>query len=156
MMPAAFGRAVIAGFVALAALPATAGQTWPAKPVKFVVPFPPGGSVDPLARLVAVKLSESLGQQVIVENKPGASGPIGTVFAAKSVPSGDTFRFVVDTHAVNPTLIPGRPFDTVKYLAPVMLVGTAPMAIATKASKPYKSFDDVIKAAKAKPDTVTF
>ena len=139
----------------LAALPASA-QDWPAKPVKFVVPFPPGGSVDPLARLVGAKLGDALKQQFVVENKPGASGSIGTAFAAKSPPDGYTFVFVFDTHAVNPALIPGMTFDTAKDLAPVMLVGTAPMAIATAASKPYKNFGDVIKAAKAKPDSVTF
>jgi tripartite-type tricarboxylate transporter receptor subunit TctC len=152
-------EAVIVGaiaLVALASLPAIAQTPWPTKPVKFIVPFPPGGSVDPLARLTAVKLGESLGQQFIVENKPGAGGSIGTAFAAKSPPDGYTFVFVFDTHAVNPALIPSMPFDTVKDLAPVMLVGTAPMAIATNIGKPYKSFDDVVKAAKAKPDTVTY
>jgi tripartite-type tricarboxylate transporter receptor subunit TctC len=139
----------------LAALPAAA-QDWPAKPVKFVVPFPPGGSVDPLARLVGAKLGDALKQQFIVENKPGASGSIGTAFAAKSPPDGYTFVFVFDTHAVNPALIPGMTFDTAKDLAPVMLIGTAPMAIATAASKPYQNWGDVIKAAKAKPDSVSF
>ncbi|MEK7753860.1 MAG: tripartite tricarboxylate transporter substrate binding protein, partial [Acidobacteriota bacterium] len=126
------------------------------KPVKFVVPFPPGGSVDPLARLLAVRLTESMGQQFIVENKPGASGSIGTAFVAKSAPDGYNFVFVFDTHAVNPALIQGIPFDTVKDLAPVMLISTAPMAFATHPGKPYKTFADVIAAAKAKPDTVTY
>ncbi len=135
---------------------AAGAQAWPTKPVKFVVPFPPGGSVDPLARLLGTKLSEALGQQFIVENKPGASGSIGTAFVAKSPPDGYTFVFVFDTHAVNPFLIPKMPFDTVKDLAPVMLVGTAPMAIATGAAKPYKTWADVVSAAKAKPDSVTF
>ncbi len=138
-----------------AALPALA-QDWPTKPVTFVVPFPPGGSVDPLARLVSAKLTDALKQQFIVENKPGASGSIGTAFVAKAKPDGYTFVFVFDTHAVNPALIPGMQFDTAKDLAPVMLVGTAPMVIATAASKPYKNWGDVIKAAKAKPDSVTF
>jgi len=148
-------RGVALALAFAAALPAAA-QTWPTKPVRFIVPFPPGGSVDPLARLVAVKLTESLGQQFIVENKPGASGSIGAAFVAKSPPDGYTFLFVFDTHAVNPSLISNLPFDTVKDFAPVMLVGTAPMAIATNPSKPYKSFGDVVKAAKAKPDTVTY
>ena len=139
----------------LTAGPAVA-QSWPAKPVKFIVPFPPGGSVDPIARLLAVRLSESLGQQFIVENKTGASGSIGTAFVAKSAPDGYTFVFVFDTHAVNPTLIPNMPFDTVKDLAPVMLIGTAPMAIGTAIAKPYKSFADVITAAKAKPDSISY
>lgn len=131
-------------------------QEWPAKPVKFIVPFPPGGSVDPLARLIGAKLSESLKAQFLVENKPGASGSIGSAQAAKSPPDGYTFLFVFDTHAVNPSLIPNMQFDTVKDLAPVMLVGTAPMAIATQAAKPYKNFGDVVAAAKAKPDAITF
>lgn len=138
-----------------AALPAAA-QDWPARPVSFVVPFPPGGSVDPLARLLAAKLSDSLRQQFIVENKPGASGSIGAAYVAKAKPDGYTWLFVFDTHAVNPSLIPNLPFDTTKDLAPVMLVGTAPMAIATQVAKPYKSFADVIAAAKARPDSVTF
>ena len=140
----------------LLASPPVAAQTWPTKPVRFIVPFPPGGSVDPLARMVGVKLGESLGQQFIVENKPGAAGSIGAAFAAKAPPDGYTFLFVFDTHAVNPSLIPNLPYDTLKDLAPVMLVGTAPMAIATNASKPYKNFGDVVAAAKAKPDTVTY
>jgi tripartite-type tricarboxylate transporter receptor subunit TctC len=147
--------ALLALISALAALPAAA-QDWPSKPVSFIVPFPPGGSVDPLARLVSAKLTDALKQQFIVENKPGASGSIGTAFVAKARPDGYTFVFVFDTHAVNPSLIPGMQFDTAKDLAPVMLVGTAPMAIATAASKPYKNWGDVIKAAKAKPDSVSF
>jgi tripartite-type tricarboxylate transporter receptor subunit TctC len=123
--------------------------------VKFVVPYPPGGSTDPMARLIAAKLTDSLGQPFVVENRSGASGTIGTAFVAKSPADGYTFIFVFDYHAVNPFLIPDLPFDTVKDLAPVMLVGTAPMAIATGVAKPYKTFGDVVAAAKAKPGTVS-
>ena len=142
----------------LAPLPASAVQDadWPNKPVKFIVPFPPGGSVDPLARLVGARLNAALGQQFIVDNRPGGSGSIGAAAAAKASPDGYTFLFVFDTHAVNPTLIPNLPFDTAKDFVPVTLVGTAPMAIVTNTAKPYKSFGDVIKAAKAKPDTLTY
>ncbi len=141
---------------ALASLPAAAqGVNWPTKPVRFIVPFPPGGTTDPLARLVGARLTATLGQQFIVDNRPGASGSLGAGIAAKSTPDGYTFLFVFDTHAVNPTLIPNLPFDTVKDLAPVMLISTAPNAIVTNVSKPYKNFGDVVKAAKAKPDTVT-
>ncbi|HVF65916.1 MAG TPA: tripartite tricarboxylate transporter substrate binding protein [Casimicrobiaceae bacterium] len=129
-------------------------QDWPTKPIRFIVPFPPGGSVDPLARLIGAKVGESLKQQVIVENRAGASGVIGTAVAAKAPPDGYTWVFVFDTHAVNPSLNPTMPFDTVKELTPVMLIGTAPMAIATAANKPYKTFADVVAAAKAK-DGVT-
>ena len=130
-------------------------QNWPDKPVKFVSPYPPGGSVDPLARILAAKLAESLKQQFIVENRTGASGIIGTDYVAKSAPDGYTFVFVFDTHAVHQALNPKLPFDPAKDFAPVMLVGTAPMAITTAPGKPFKSFADVVAAAKAKPDTVT-
>ena len=151
-------RLAVAGAAALAALACVPafGQAWPAKPVKFVVPFPPGGSVDPLARLVGAKLSDALGQQFVIENKPGASGSIGTALVAKAPPDGYTFVVVFDSHGVNPSLIQNMPFDTLKDLAPVMLVGTAPYAIATAASKPYKTLADVVQAAKAKPDSVSF
>lgn len=153
-----FKRAALAAAIvvsAFVALPAAA-QQWPTRPVKFIVPFPPGGSVDPLARLLGAKLSESLGQQFVVENRPGASGSLGATVAARSPADGYTFLFVFDTHAVNPALIPDMPFNTEKDLAPVMLVGTAPMAIATNPNKPYKTLADIVSIAKAKPDTVTY
>ena len=130
-------------------------QDWPTKVVKFVSPYPPGGSVDPLARLFAGKLSESLKQQFIVENRTGASGIVGTDYVAKSAPDGYTFVFIFDTHSVHQALNPKLSFDPIKDFAPVMIVGTAPMVITTGAMKPYKNFQDVIAAAKAKPDTVT-
>ncbi len=141
-------------FLLLLSFPVFA-QDWPARLVKFVSPYPPGGSVDPLARILAAKLAESLKQQFIVENRTGASGIIGTDYVAKSAPDGYTFVFVFDTHAVHQALNPKLPFDPAKDFAPVMLVGTAPMAITTAPGKPYRSFADVVAAAKAKPDTVT-
>ena len=146
-------RAVAAVAMALCAH-AVCAQAWPTKPVKFIVPFPPGGSVDPLARLLGVRLANSLGQPFVVENKPGASGSIGTAFVAKSTPDGYTYVFVFDTHAVNPSLIPNFPFDTLNDLAPVMLVGTAPMAIVTSPAKSYRSFGDMVQAAKARPEAL--
>ena len=144
------------GVIALGLVPALcAAQDWPTKPVRFVVPFPPGGTVDPLARLMAAKLGESLGGQFFVENRPGAGGSIGTAQVAKAAPDGTTFVFVFDSHGVNQALIKSLPYDTVRDFAPVMLVGTAPYAIGTRADKPYQSFRDVVAAAKAKPDTVT-
>jgi tripartite-type tricarboxylate transporter receptor subunit TctC len=130
-------------------------QDWPAKPVKFVSPYPPGGSVDPLARMFAAKVGESLKAQFIVENRTGASGIIGTDYVAKSAPDGYTFVFIFDTHSVHLALNPQLPFDPIRDFAPVMIVGTAPMAITTGAMKPYKTFGDVIAAAKARPDAVT-
>ncbi|HVL37536.1 MAG TPA: tripartite tricarboxylate transporter substrate binding protein [Burkholderiales bacterium] len=146
---------LLAALLVLSLSSLAAAQEWPAKPVRFVVPFPPGGTVDPLARLMAAKLTESFGQQFIVENRPGAGGSIGTAAVAKAAPDGYSFVFVFDSHAVNQFLQPKMPFDTLRDLAPVMLVGTAPYAIATRVDKPFKSFADVVAAAKAKPDTVT-
>lgn len=154
MLSKLVGSAVVAA--TLLSGGAAFAQNWPTKPVTFVVPFPPGGSVDPLARLIGAKLSDALGQQFVVDNKPGAAGSIGAAAVAKAAPDGYTFLFVFDTHAVNPALISNLPFDTRKDLAPVTLVGTAPMAIATAPDKPYKSFDDVIKASKAKPKSVSY
>src|SRR5256884_8072209 len=141
-------------FLLLLSFPAFA-QDWPARLVKFVSPYPPGGSVDPRARILAAKLGESLKQQFIVENRTGASGIIGTDYVAKSAPDGYTFVFIFDTHSVHQALNPSLPFDPVKDFAPVMIVGTAPMAITTGMMKPYKTFADVLAAAKAKPDTIT-
>jgi tripartite-type tricarboxylate transporter receptor subunit TctC len=124
-------------------------QDWPNKPVRFVSPYPPGGSVDPLARMFAAKLGDSLKQNFIVENRTGASGIIGTDHVAKSVPDGYTFVFIFDTHAVHQALNPKLPFDPVKDFEPVMIVGYAPMAITTGAQKPYKNFQDALAAAKS-------
>jgi tripartite-type tricarboxylate transporter receptor subunit TctC len=156
MVPVVLRAAAAATMLVCALAPHTViAQTWPTRPVKFVVPFPPGGSVDPLARVLGARLADSLGQQFIVENKTGAGGSIGTAFVAKSAPDGYTYVFVFDTHAVNPALIPNLPYDTVKDFAPVMLVGTAPMAIVANVAKPYRTFGDVIKAAKAKPEALS-
>jgi tripartite-type tricarboxylate transporter receptor subunit TctC len=148
-------RAVLVVVSALLAAPLSA-QPWPAKPVKFVVPGPTGGTTDPLARALAAYLGDSLGQPFVVENKPGASGSIGTAYAARSTPDGYTFVFVFDTHPVNPAMIPDLPFDTTKDLAPVMLIGKAPMVIATHPSKQFQTFADVVNAAKQGGAGVSF
>jgi tripartite-type tricarboxylate transporter receptor subunit TctC len=137
--------------MAFAAASAVAQAPWPSKPVKIVAVFPPGGSVDQVARLFAAQLTQQTGQQFVVENKGGASGSIGAQAIATSPPDGYTFGVVFDTHAVNPSVIPNLAFDTVKDLASVMLVGTSPMAVVTHVDQPYKSFRDVLAAAKDKP-----
>jgi tripartite-type tricarboxylate transporter receptor subunit TctC len=146
------------GFVACLAvlLPLAAGLahaqgSWPVKPVKIISVFPPGGSVDQVARVFAAQLTTDLGQQFIVDNRGGASGSIGTQVVATSAPDGYTFGVVFDTHAVNPSLIPNLAFDTLKDLAPVMLVGTSPMAIVAHVSQPYKDFRDVLAQARKEP-----
>lgn len=134
-----------------------AAQAWPAaKPVKVIAVFPPGGSVDQVARVLAQQMSTQTGQTFIVDNRGGASGSIGTAAIAKAEPDGYTIGVVFDTHAVNPSLIPNLPFDTLKDLTPLMLVGTGGMALVANVQQPYKSFRDVVAAAKAKPGSVAY
>jgi tripartite-type tricarboxylate transporter receptor subunit TctC len=136
----------------LSLLPCVAlAQAWPAKTVRIIAPFPPGGSVDQVSRILAAQLTTQIGQQVIVENRAGASGSIGTQAVATAPPDGYTIGIVFDTHAVNPTLIASIPYDTLKDLAPVMLIGTSPMAIVTHVSQPYKDFRELLAAAKKEP-----
>src|SRR5215470_3412932 len=137
-----------------AASPAHAQAALP-NVIKFTVPFPPGGTADPIARMVQPGLQQRLGATIVIENKPGASGSIGTAQVAKSPPDGSNWVFVFDTHAVNPFL-QNLSFDTENDLEPVLLIGTAPNVLATHPERPFKSFADVIGAAKAKPDSVTY
>lgn len=143
---------LVLALAACAVLPVQAQVgDWPKRqPVKLVAVFPPGGSVDQVARILAAQLTQQLGQTVIVENKAGASGSIGTGSVATAAPDGYTYAVVFDTHAVNPSLIANMPFDTRKDLAPVILLGTAPMVLATPVASDYKTFGDVVAAAKAK------
>jgi hypothetical protein len=111
-------RGLAALLMALPLAAAAQADAWPSRTVRLVAPFPPGGTADLLARVFAQPLSQALGQPVIVENRAGASGSVGTGFVAKSPPDGYTFVVVFDTHAVNPSLIPNLPFDTKADLAP--------------------------------------
>jgi tripartite-type tricarboxylate transporter receptor subunit TctC len=142
-------------FAAALASTQTLAQTWPSATIRLIVPFPPGGSVDPIARLAQPGLQQRLNANIIIENKPGASGSVGAEIVAKAPPDGNTWLFVFDTHAVNPFL-QDLPFDTEKDLDPVLLIGTAPNVLCTPPSKPYRSLADVIAAAKANPDRITF
>ena len=135
---------------------ARAQQPWPSGTIRIVVPFPAGGSVDTISRLVQTGLQQRLGANVIVENRPGASGSTGAGAVAKSPPDGLTWLMVFDTHAVNPFLLPSLPYDTEKDLDPVLLIGTAPNVITAHPSRPYRSLGDVIAAAKQKPETITY
>jgi tripartite-type tricarboxylate transporter receptor subunit TctC len=145
----------VAAIVLMAAAGAYA-QTWPSQPIRVIVPFPPGGTTDQIARLLQPQLQQALGVSVVIDNRGGASGAIGSGIAAKAPPDGYTFLLVFDTHGVNPSLIPNMPFDTLKDLAPIMLVGKSPMVITAHPSFPYNTFAEVLKLAKAKPGVVTF
>jgi len=126
-------------------------QAWPTKqPIKLVAVFPPGGSVDQVARIIAPVLSQQLGQSVIVENKGGASGVIGTSAVLASPADGYTFAVVFDTHGVNQSLMPNMPYDSKKDLVPLILVGTSAMVLTSNVGNEYKTFADVVAAAKAK------
>ena len=130
---------------------AQSGPAWPTRgPIKLVAVFPPGGSVDQVARILSTPLQQALGQTVIVENKGGASGSIGAAAVAASPADGYTFAVVFDTHGVNPALIPNLPFDSKKDLVPVVLVGTSSMVLATNVGSEFKTFADVVAASKAK------
>ena len=137
------------------ALPAGA-QSWPPKTVRIIIPFPPGGTTDLIARRAQPMLERNLKTSILIENRGGASGAIGTHAAVMSPPDGATFVLVFDTHGANPSLLPNLPFDTLKDLAPVMLIGTSPMVITAHQSTAYKSFADVIAAAKAKSGAVAY
>jgi tripartite-type tricarboxylate transporter receptor subunit TctC len=143
-------RVVCAGLVMLGLVSAVYAQSWPSKPIRLIAVFPPGGSVDQVARILAVPLGQQLGQNIIVENKGGASGSIGTAAVAAAAPDGYTFGVVFDTHGVNPSLIPNMPFDSKKDIYPVVLIGTSAMVLATHVGSEYKTFADVVAAAKAK------
>lgn len=141
--------AVFAPFVARA-------QSWPSGPIRLVVPFPPGGSVDAVARLMQVGLQPRLGVNVVVENRPGASGSTATAYVAKSPPDGNTWLVVFDTHSVNPALLPNYPLDNEKDLDPVMLIATAPYVVASHPSRPYKTLAELIAAAKKTPGKISY
>jgi tripartite-type tricarboxylate transporter receptor subunit TctC len=136
------------------ALPALAA--YPEKPLRLVVPFAPGGGTDLVGRLVAEGMAQDLGQQVIVDNKPGAGTIIGTDFVAKSAPDGYTLVMGTFALAVNPALVAKLPFDPNKDLAPVGLIGTSPNVLVVRTDKPWKNVNDVLLAAKAAPGKLNY
>lgn len=133
-----------------------AQTSWPPSNIRMVVAYPPGGSTDAIMRLVQVPLQERLNTTIVIENRAGASGSVGTGYVAKSPPDGATWLAVFDNHAANPFVLPSLPYDSEKDLDPVLLIGTAPYLIATASSKPYKSLADVIAAAKQKPGSLSY
>jgi tripartite-type tricarboxylate transporter receptor subunit TctC len=145
-----------AGTLPLAGGGAAEEAAWPARPVVLVVPFPPGGSVDLLARRLAAPLAEALARPFLVENRGGAAGAIGTAHAARAPADGYTFLVAFDTHAVNPALLPEPGFDPLTDFAPVMLIGTAPMALAAQPQRGYRTLADVMTAAQARPAALTY
>src|SRR5438270_4911907 len=138
---------------------ATAGtsfsQTYPAKPVRVVAPFAPGGGTDFIARLIAQKLTERLGQQVIVENKPGAGGNLGAEFAVKSAPDGYTLLLIAGSYTVNPSLYK-LSFDPVNDIAPIIQLSQGPFVVAVHPSVPAHSLKELIELARREPDKLSY
>jgi tripartite-type tricarboxylate transporter receptor subunit TctC len=132
-------------------------QSWPsAATIKLVVPYPPGGSTDVIARLVQPMLQQRLAATIVIDNRPGASGSVGTAAVAKSPADGNTWLIVFDNHAANPFVLPNLPFNTQKDLEPVLLIGTAPYLVATSPEKPYRNLGDVVAAARNRADAVSY
>jgi len=128
-----------------------AAQDWPTKPLRFIVPFAAGGSTDQVARILGERLSATLGQQIIIDNRGGGNGVLGTALAAKSSPDGYNYLVVFDSHATNPSLQKNLPYNTVKDFTPITLIASSPMALVVHAAAPYQNLADLIAAAKAKP-----
>ncbi|MFZ2155497.1 MAG: tripartite tricarboxylate transporter substrate-binding protein [Bradyrhizobium sp.] len=146
-------RTMLATSAAFAVAPALAQSS---KIMTLVVPFPPGGSTDALARLLQSHLQTRLGRTVLVENKSGAAGSLGAAQVAKSPPDGTSFLVTFDSHAVIPAILEKPALDVEQDLVPVFLVGTAPYVIAANASRPFKTFADVVAASKEKPGSVKY
>jgi tripartite-type tricarboxylate transporter receptor subunit TctC len=142
-------------FAVLLLATAAAAQEWPAKPVRWVVPFPPGGSVDLISRILQPRVSEGLGQPILIENRGGAGGTVGTGAVARAAPDGYTFLVTLSSHTINPLLYK-LDYDVERDFAPVSLIMSVPQLLAANPATPYKSIQDVIAAAKAQPGKLAF
>lgn len=146
----------IAFIAVLATVCSAASAAFPEKPVRLVVPFAPGGGTDLIARTLGAEMAKDLGQPVIVDNKPGAGTIIGTDNVAKSAPDGYSVVVASFAHAVNPALQAKLPYGSNKAFAPVILIGRGPNVLVVPAASPYKTVADVMAAAKASPDKLTY
>lgn len=145
--------------IAAAALSATGAlnaQTYPSKPITIIVPASPGGAIDLAARLIGQKLTESTGQSVVIDNKPGATGIIGTDFVAKAAPDGYTLALVASSHAINPSMKKVLPFDTLKSFEPAVLTHVVPLMLVVAPSLPVKTVKELVAYGKANPGKLTF
>lgn len=151
-------RALGALVVISASVGSASAQTpnWPTRPIRMVVPYTPGGYTDMMARFVSEKIAASLGQSIVIENKPGANAVIGTDVVAKAAPDGYTFGTVIAAHSVNPSLNPKLPYNTEKDFTYVSLMSVAPLILIATPSLPGKDMKEFIALAKAKPGTLNF
>ena len=150
-------RAALAATVlAAASSSAIAADAFPNRPVRFIVTFPPGGGLDLMSRIVGKTLTETWGQQVIIDNRIGAGGTIGTALAAKAAPNGYTLLFVSSSHAINPAVYRKLPYDTEKEFVPITLTTLAPHLLVVHPSFPAATLKELIALAKAKPGTIPY
>ncbi|HSN39361.1 MAG TPA: tripartite tricarboxylate transporter substrate binding protein, partial [Burkholderiales bacterium] len=147
---------VLLGALALSAAVPLHAQQFPARPVRLVVPYPAGGANDIVARLIAPKMGEQLGQNVVVDNRGGGNTLIGSELVAKAVPNGYTILIVAAGHAINPSLYPRLPYDTARDFAPISLIGDGAYVLVTHPSTGISSVTDLIAAAKSKPGQITY
>jgi len=153
----AFAAALLSGGAFAQANSTGSGQGWPAKPIRIVVPFPPGGGTDIIARETSQRVAAVTGWTFVIDNKPGAGGNLGVDSVAKSPADGYTLVLGQTSNlAINPTLYSKLPYDPQKDLVPIVLLANAPLVMATGVGTPYKSVADVVKAAKAKPGQINF
>lgn len=131
-------------------------QTFPSKPITIVVPASPGGAIDLAARLIGQKLTESTGQPVVIDNKAGATGIIGTDFVAKSAPDGHTLALVASSHAINPSMKKVLPFDTLKSFEPVVITHVVPLMLVVSPTLPVKTLKELVAYGKANPGKLSF
>jgi tripartite-type tricarboxylate transporter receptor subunit TctC len=150
-----FHGRLLAAAGALAA-PSLQAQTWPARPIRMIVPYTPGGFTDVTARLVAQKLQDRLGQTVAIDNKPGANSIIGVDLIAKAPPDGYTMGVVIAAYAANTTLYPKLPYDPRKDLVPVSLIGVAPLMAAVHNNAPFRTAAQLVDYAKRNPGKISF
>ncbi|WP_077001675.1 tripartite tricarboxylate transporter substrate binding protein [Variovorax sp. KK3] len=152
----AFTPACLAALGLAGALPARAQAAFPSKQMTIVVPASPGGAIDLAARLIGQKLVEQWGQPVVVDNKTGATGIIGTDFVAKSAPDGHTLALVASSHAINPSMVKKLPFDTLKSFEPVVQTHVVPLVLVVAPSFPAKNLKELIAYGKANPGKLSF
>ena len=152
----ALGAAALAVATFAVSLAAQAQASYPDKPIRFVVPYPPGGGTDVVARIVQMRLQAALGQSVVIDNKGGAGGSLGTDIVAKAAPDGYTVLFTLSSHTINPAIFPKLPFDTLKDFEPVGLVASLPQILVANTAVPVRTVADVVAQAKAAPDKFSF
>ena len=148
--------AAITACVAALSSPAAAADTYPSRPIRFIVPFPPGGGNDIVGRIVALKLAEGLGQQIVIDNRGGAGGTLGTDLTAKAPPDGYTMLVNNISLAVNHTLFRKLPYDTLKDLAPVALIGRQPNIVVVHPGVAARSMRELLELARAKPGELNY